>query len=44
MKKETFSFVLKDTEKPETVIRNVIKQIDEATEGYVCAKLENFVP
>lgn len=42
MDKGTFSFSLVDRDMPETVIRKSLKQIDEATRGYVKGNIEKY--
>ena len=42
MDKETFSFELVDKDKPEIVIKNSLRQIDEATRGYVKGNIEKY--
>lgn len=42
MDKTLFTFDLVDTLKPEEVISNSIKQIEEATQGYVIGKIEPY--
>lgn len=42
MNKETFSFELLDKYPPETIIRNSLKQIEEATRGYVRGNIEEY--
>lgn len=42
MNKETFSFELVDKDKPEIVIKNSLRQIDEATRGYVKGNIEEY--
>ena len=42
MNKETFSFELVDKDKPEIVIKNSLRQIDEATRGYVKGNIEKY--
>lgn len=42
MNKETISFELVDKDKPEIVIKNSLRQIDEATRGYVKGNIEKY--
>ena len=42
MNTETFSFELLDKDKPEIVIKNSLRQIDEATRGYVKGNIEKY--
>lgn len=42
MKKGTFSFELLDKYPPEIVIRNALKQIEEATNGYVVGTIKDY--
>lgn len=42
MDKETFTFELLDKYPPEVVIRNILKQIEEATRGYVIGNIEKY--
>ena len=42
MDKQTFNFELLDTDTPEVVIKNSLKQIEEATRGYVCGRIEKY--
>ena len=42
MNKETFTFELIDKYPPEVVIRNMLKQIEEATRGYVIGNIEKY--
>ncbi|MCI8640055.1 MAG: hypothetical protein HFG41_13190 [Coprococcus sp.] len=42
MDKKTFSFELVDKYTPETVIRNSLKQMEEATDGHVLGKIEEY--
>lgn len=42
MNTETFSFELVDKDKPEIVIKNSLRQIDEATRGYVKGNIEKY--
>ncbi len=42
MNKETFTFELLDKYPPEVVIRNIIQQIEEATNGYVIGNIEQY--
>jgi len=42
MNKETFSFELVDKDKPEVVIKNSLRQIVEATRGYVIGNIEKY--
>lgn len=42
MNRETFSFELVDRDKPEVVIKNSLRQIDEATRGYVNGNIEKY--
>ena len=42
MDKSKFSFALVDTLAPDVVIGNIIKQIEDATDGYVSGSIENY--
>ena len=42
MNKEMFSFELIDKYPPEVVVRNMLKQIEESTEGYVIGNIEQY--
>lgn len=42
MNKETFTFKLIDKYPPETIIRNLLKQIEEATRGYVIGNIAKY--
>lgn len=42
MNRETFSFELVDRDKPEVVIKNSLRQIDEATRGYVNGNIVKY--
>lgn len=42
MNKEMFSFELLDKYPPEVVVRNMLKQIEESTEGYVIGNIEPY--
>lgn len=42
MNKEMFSFELLDKYPPEVVVRNMLKQIEESTEGYVVGNIEQY--
>lgn len=42
MNSNSFNFDLVDTEKPEVVVQKAIKQIDEATRGYVTGNIEEY--
>lgn len=42
MNKETFTFELTDKYPPEVVVRNMLKQIEEATNGYVIGNIKQY--